>query len=69
MNSNSSPSRGLYVACDERSWSKKLWKVYRMLFYMEKRKYGGITFSEQLKGIANFYALKFNYWGGGNRNS
>jgi len=40
-----------------------------MLFYMEKRKYGGITFSEQLKGIANFYALKFNYWGGGNRNS
>ena len=44
---------------DERSWAKKMWKIYRMLTQLEKSKNGGFNFSDRLRDIATYFAVKY----------
>ena len=43
---------------DERTWSKRLLKLYRALRKFESRKYGGGTFSPVLRQLVCFFAVK-----------
>lgn len=43
---------------DERTWSKRLLKLYRALRQFEKRKYSGGAFSSQLRQLVCFFAVK-----------
>jgi len=45
----------------ERNWSKKMWKMYRMLIYLEKHKIDGAMkeFSSKIRDIATYFAVKY----------
>ena len=46
---------------NERKWSKKIWKMYRMLIYLEKNKIEGaiLEFSSKIRDIATYFAMKY----------
>ena len=48
------------TATSEQKWSQKLWKLYKMMFYLEKSKYNSMHYSMWLKKIASFFAVKHN---------
>lgn len=43
---------------DERSWSQKLFKLYRTLRKLEQRKYSGTHFAKEIKQMTSYYAVK-----------
>ena len=43
---------------DERSWSQKLFKLYRTLRKLETRKYNGGHFAPEIKQMTSYFAVK-----------
>ena len=43
---------------DERTWSKRLLKLYRTMRKFEKRKYGGGSFSPWIRQLVCFFVVK-----------
>ena len=44
---------------DEGRWAKKIWKMYRMLLFLEKHKVRGTNFSSKIRDIATYFAVKY----------
>jgi hypothetical protein len=46
---------------NERNWSKKIWKMYRMLVYIEKNKIDSVksVFSSKIRDVATYFAVKY----------
>ena len=46
---------------NERNWSKKIWKMNRMLMYLEKHKIDDVLspFSNKIRDVATYFAVKY----------
>ena len=43
---------------DERTWSQKLFKLYRTLRKLESRKYNGSHFASEIRQMTSYFAVK-----------
>jgi len=50
---------GTVEGWDECRWAKKIWKMYRMLLFLEKHKVSGTNFSTKIRDIATYFAVKY----------